>query len=717
ASFDVLKMARPGLMLPLRAALAEAKKRNQPARRERVRIDQGSATREVDLVVVPLKNLQERCFLILFTGVESTSLAGSTDPAEATDPDAAAAPPRGAVEGPSPGRAARSRVTEQARRITELETDLAETRDYLQSIQQQYEGSNEDIQAASEELQSANEELQSLNEELETSKEELESSNEELTTVNEEMARRNDELGRLSSDLINVQTATGLVIVLLARDLTLRRFSTQAEKQFNLLSANVGRPIGQVRHRLQVPDLESLITEVIDTVSPAEREVQDLDGRWYSLSVRPYVALDNKVDGAVLVLLGIDALKHSEQVAARARDLADNITETVRESLLVLDAGLQIVRANGAFYRGFGVTPAATLGKSLFEINRSQLDVPMLRTALLEILPKNNTLEGFVVEHDFEGVGHRVLLLNARRVSDPHHGTELILLAIEDITEHELAGAAAARLAAIVASSEDAIVSKNLRGIIQTWNAAAELLFGYTAQEAIGQPAMMLLPAEHAAEELDILERIGRGEAIEHYETVRRRKDGSLFDAAVTISPVRDAAGRIIGAAKIARDITARKRTEAALRDTSRQKDKFLAMLAHELRNPLAPIRSALEIVRRVVDGAIDAELAPRSGPARPAMDMLDRQVNQLMRLVDDLLDANRISRGQIELRRQHVELSQLVGEVVEAARPAFDGRGQELTASWPPTPIYLAADPIRLAQALGNLLSNAGKFGGEGGR
>jgi two-component system CheB/CheR fusion protein len=197
-----------------------------------------------------------------------------------------------------------------------LEAELAEMRDYAQSIQEQHEAANEELQASNEEVQSANEELQSINEELETSKEELESANEELTTVNEEMANRHAELKRLHSDLINIQTAAHQAIVLLGRDLTIRRFSVPAEKQLNLMASDVGRPFSHVRHNLAGSDLDACITEAIDGVRVSEREVQDKDGRWFSLRVRPYLTPENTVDGAVLVLVDINDLKRSELAIA-----------------------------------------------------------------------------------------------------------------------------------------------------------------------------------------------------------------------------------------------------------------------------------------------------------------------------------------------------------------------------------------------------------------
>ena len=282
ASFDLLKMARQGLVLPLRSVIRKAKRDNVTARKKHVRIEEDGKARTVNVVVIPLKNLPERCFLVVF------------EDADGVDPAAAAAREK--------RRSVQSRTTHapraaESRRNAALEAELAEMRDYAQSIQEQHEAANEELQASSEEVQSANEELQSINEELETSKEELESANEELTTLNEEMANRYGELNRLTSDLVNIQTSAQLPIVLLGRDLTIRRFSMQAEKQLNLLASDVGRPLGHVRHNIELPELEPFVSEVIDSVRAREREVQDKDGRWFSLRVRPYLTPDNKVDG------------------------------------------------------------------------------------------------------------------------------------------------------------------------------------------------------------------------------------------------------------------------------------------------------------------------------------------------------------------------------------------------------------------------------------
>jgi chemotaxis methyl-accepting protein methylase/signal transduction histidine kinase/chemotaxis response regulator CheB len=304
ASFDVLKMAREGLLLPLRAAINKAKRDQKAVRRENVRVRQNGGTRGVHLQVIPLKNLKERCYLILFEDAKADR-AGGDPPSHR--------PPTGAVTKQRPAATGAT-----SRRVAELEAELSETRDYLQSIQEQYEASTEELQASGEEVQSANEELQSINEELETSKEELESTNEELITVNEEMLHRNVELKGLNNDLNNLTISINTAILVLGRDLTIRRFTVQAEKIFNLSTADVGRPMSGIRHNLDCRDLEEFVREVIDTVSVRQREVRDREGHWYSLRARPYLTNDNKIDGAVLVVVDIEALKGTERALRKS---------------------------------------------------------------------------------------------------------------------------------------------------------------------------------------------------------------------------------------------------------------------------------------------------------------------------------------------------------------------------------------------------------------
>ena len=459
ATFDLLKMAREGLLLPLRATIERARRDNEPARQENISIKQDGLTRAVNLEVVPLKNLKERCFLVLFE--ES---AGA--PTNGADPAATGPIPRVVTR----TRPAGERKAESAR-IASLERELSDTRDYLQSIQEHQEAVNEELQASNEEGQSANEELQSLNEELETSKEELESTNEELITVNEEMATRNTELNRLNSDLTNVETSTRFVIVLLGRDLTVRRFSAQAEKQFNLLASDVGRPIGAVRHNLALPELEDVIGEVITSVHEFEREVQDQGGRWYSLRVRPYVTVENKVDGAVLVLVDIDDLKAKERIISEAHEHAAAIIRTVPDPLVILSGDLRFQSANDSFNRTFKVSAAAWKGHSIFEIDHGSWDFPRLRHLLERIIPEKHFFDDFEVTHDFERIGRRSLLLNARVLNESSGKPKEILLGLHDITarkQAEDALAEAKTLLAQHAGNLEKLVAKRTAELVAT---------------------------------------------------------------------------------------------------------------------------------------------------------------------------------------------------------------------------------------------------------
>ncbi len=303
---------------------------------------------------------------------------------------------------------------------------------------------------------------------------------------------------------------------------------------------------------------------------------------------------------------------------------------------------------------------------------------------------------------------HVSVIVNIRPLIDQHGQVTGAINCFYDITERKRAEEATARLAAIVESSDDAIVSKDLHSVITSWNAGAEQLFGYTADEVIGRSITILMPPERVNEEPGILQRILRGERTHHYETVRRRKNGTLVEISLTVSPIIDSHGKIVGASKIARDITDRKRAERALLEADRQKNEFLATLAHELRNPLAPIRNSLNIL----------SLMHRDDPtAVRVQEMMDRQVNHMVRLVDDLLEISRITTGKIELRLEPVEIASVIRSAVETSLPLIDAGRHQLATMLPPEPLTVDGDPVRLAQVVANLLNNAAKYTNAGGQ
>ncbi len=543
---------------------------------------------------------------------------------------------------------------------------------------------------------------------------------------------------------------------------------------------------------------------------------------------------------------------------------AQNIVDTVREPLLILDETLRVRSANRAFYRTFHVSSEETENRLIYELGNGQWNSPDLRLLLEAIVPRDAVFQDFELEHTFPVIGRRVMLLNARKLQAGHHG-ELMVLAMEDVTPRKQAEEALLKAGAlqnaIFNSANFSSIATDANGIIQIFNVGAERMLGYTAAEVMNQitPADISDPQEVIARAKTLSVELGTpitpgfdalvfkaSRGIEDiYELTYIRKDGSRFPAIVSVTALRDAQSEIIGYLLIgtdntarkqveaermlldqavrdqqfytrsliesnidalmttdprgiitdvnkqmealtgstrdeligapfkdyftdperaeaairlvlsegkvtdyeltararngeetmvsynastfhdrdrklrgvfaaARDVTERKRYEQSLQEADRRKNEFLAMLAHELRNPLAPIRNALQIIRLTLPRE---RQRPEDEAVQSASAMMERQVSQMVRLVDDLLDVSRISRGKIELRRARIELTSAVYQAVEVAQPMCTNLDISLTVAMPSEPIYISADSTRWAQVLGNLLNNACKFTDKGGR
>jgi len=469
ASLNLFKMAREGLLSGLRTAINKARKENVVVRRDSLAVKYEGRELGVNLEIIPIKRsgTNGRYFLVLFEPVDS-------EPAKKT---------KGT---PVKNRAARSKAEQS--RVSQLEHELDATNEYLQSVVEQYEAANEELQSANEEVQSSNEELQSINEELETAKEELESSNEELTTVNEELQNRNVELGRANSDLINLLDSIHMPLVMLDNELRIRRFNTSAEKSLNLITTDIGRQITDIKTNIDRPDLTQLITEVIDTVTVKELEVQDTRGHWYLMRIRPYKTIENKIDGAVVMLIDIETLKLHEKEIQESRDYAEAIVETVLDPLVILDESFRVQAANRSFYETFNVTARETEGKLIYDLGSGQWDIQTLRTLLTNVLATAEEFRGFEVHFDFPSIGRRTMLLNAGEVRQEAGKRRLILLGIQDVTEEkkmeeergELVRVQAARAAAEDANRiKDeflAICSHELRAPLSAIQGWAEML-------------------------------------------------------------------------------------------------------------------------------------------------------------------------------------------------------------------------------------------------
>ena len=286
ASFNILKMAREGLLSDLRTAIHTARKRNVPVRRTNVSVEHDGTARDINLEVIPfVAPSHERHFVILFEDVKKE-------------------------EEPPSKKSRRGRAApEDTTKVARLKRELESMREYLQSNIEEQEAMNEELRSANEEIQSSNEELQSTSEELETAKEELQSSNEELTTLNEELETRATELADAYNDLANLIASIDIPIVMLDNTLRIRRFNPGAQRVLNLIPADAGRPITDLQMPLAIDGFDAMILSVIENLEAREMEVQDRNGRWFILRVRPYKTADHKIDGAVMTLVDIDRLK------------------------------------------------------------------------------------------------------------------------------------------------------------------------------------------------------------------------------------------------------------------------------------------------------------------------------------------------------------------------------------------------------------------------
>jgi two-component system CheB/CheR fusion protein len=306
---DVVKMARPGLLSPLRATIAEAKKAMAPARRNGVEVDLGGITKTCDLVVFPftgLPDVTESLFVVLFE-------EASRKDAEDETPVAAGGRP--------------SASSDDDRRISKLEHELVATKEYLNSLIEEHGRTYDELGSANEELVSGNEELQSMNEELETAKEELQSTNEELTTVNDELQSRNHEVTEVNSDLLNLLVTVDIPVIILDRERRIRRFTPKTKSILNVVPSDTGRLLDDIKPNIDVLDLDRRIAGVIDDMVMTESEVRDRQGRWHLMQIRPYRTTDNKIDGAILSFFDIDSLKRHVAEAELARAEAEHANQ------------------------------------------------------------------------------------------------------------------------------------------------------------------------------------------------------------------------------------------------------------------------------------------------------------------------------------------------------------------------------------------------------
>jgi PAS domain S-box-containing protein len=446
--------------------------------------------------------------------------------------------------------------------------------------------------------------------------------------------------------------------------------------------------------------------------------------RYFAMSYQPY--RDASGEPAIVVaVIDITARKQTEKAFRRAKEFDETVMNNMAEGLYTVDNEGRVLSMNPAAERLFGWTLEELRGRKMHDMThyKRRDGSPFLAKdcAGLQVLRDGRTLterEDTFIRKDgtfFDVVYSSSPLREGEKITG-------LVVVFRDITDRKRGEEAKASLAAIVESSEDAIVSKDLKGIITSWNQGAERLYGYSAQEAVGRSITMVIPSDRLDEEPAILSRICRGERLEHYETIRRRKDGTLRDISLTVSPIIDAAGRIVGVSKIARDITARKRAERALHKSQSQletalknaqaavraKDQFLAAVSHELRTPLTPVLMNVSMLQ-------EEDALPL--PVRDTLGMIERNVRLEAQMVNDLLDFSRIANDKLDLDKERCDLHEIIQRAVEVCLAGGNPKGLNILLQLDARHHYLNADVIRLQQVFWNLIQNAIKFTPPGGR
>jgi PAS domain-containing protein len=292
-----------------------------------------------------------------------------------------------------------------------------------------------ELQATREHLQATVEELEASNEELKSANEELESTNEELTTLNSELQKSLNTVSELSNDLNNLLSSTEVGTIFLDNRLHIRRFTPFATKIFNVIGTDLGRSIGDITSKITGLNLVESVSEVLDTLHRKNFEMRDDEGNWFSIRVFPYRTIDNVIDGVVINFIDITESKRAQMLAEDAVKFAESIVETVREPLLVLDGDLRVVSANRSFCETFNTSRQESEGCLFYELGNGRWNIPRLRELLEKIIPERSFLDDFRVELDLPLTGHRVIVVNARRIEQRGSRPHLILLAAEEITE------------------------------------------------------------------------------------------------------------------------------------------------------------------------------------------------------------------------------------------------------------------------------------------
>jgi PAS domain S-box-containing protein len=781
-SSNLLKLIRPELRIELRTALYQAtqRKTNVEARNLQVQIDDRTEVINVHVRPVLRESDTARGFiLVLF---EQSIHAESDEERICTSDEPVA---------------------------RQLEQELMRLKAELRSRTEQYELQTEELKASNEELQAVNEELRSAAEELETSREELQSINEELTTVNQELKVKIEEVSQTSNNLLNLINSTDIATIFLDRGFRVHLFSPAARRIFNLLPADIGRPLSDITHRLENIDLLEEAGTVLEKLHIVEREVRTPEGRNFLMRLLPYRTSDDRIQGVVATFLDITARKRAEEAVAAdlactallhdlsARLIHEGDIQTLYQEIMAAaivlmraDAGtVQLVdkesrelvllaaqgfdasmkdyfrRVNSGSNTPCGIALARNErtvidfsdSRDADEATRRHVEAGYLSAQSTPLVTRAGKPIGMVTTHwrDKHRPKERELRfldLLARQAADLIEQRQADEALRESGAKLELELADAKELQRISSQLilEDNIgalyeqildaavtVMRSEMGSIRMFDAEKNQLRLLAARGSDHASANFRewVPVDSSSSCAMALERVERIVVpdVEDTEFVALKEDLDFYRVsgmrASQSTPLISREGRVVGIlsthwravhylsdrelrlldmlARQAADLIERKWAEEALRESDRRKDEFLATLAHELRNPLAPIKNGLQVAR----------LSSQEDPhLQRTLGMMDRQLKHLVHLVDDLLDVARISSGKVELRRKPVSVGEVIARSIEASQPLIDAHQHTLAVDVGPEEVFVDGDIDRLSQVFSNLLSNGAKYTERGG-
>ena len=588
--------------------------------------------------------------------------------------------------------------------VEQLEEELRDTREHLQST-------IEEVRSSNEELLSMNEELQSANEELQTSKEELQSTNEELETVNSELSKKVEELDTSNSDLQNFFNSAHIPILFLDRKFRIQKFTPAATSIFRLIASDIGRHISDITSKLEVSDFSECFKEVLESLRPIDREISTQNKEHhYIMRINPYRTINNVIDGLTVSFSDVTDLKRAQA----SKSILAAIVEYSSDAIMTRDLEGKVTSWNKGAERLYLYKASEAVGKPI------TLIIPNDRLNEFKTLEKN-VLNGEIVQGiDTERIkknGERIAVSKTMSPILDSNGKHLGLSIIyRDISERKRNEEVLGAFASLVEYSSDAIISRDLKGNITSWNKGAERIYQYSQDEAVGRPITLIIPKDKIDEFRTLESKVLNGEIVQGIDTERVRKDGQRIPVSKTMSPIWDKDGKNIGMSVIYRDISERRRNEEALKKSHddlklavRARDEFLSVASHELKTPLTSLKIQVQLRKRKVLNNDEAVLQKEN--ILKTIENDERQIKRLTRLIDDMLDITRINTGKLTVNPEHVDLSGLVYEVSDRLSEQLADADCELQIEAKAN-VFGRWDRFRIEQVYTNLLTNAMKYG-----